>query len=283
MNKITTTPRLPEYEEPPVVEVGISLQFKALEALRAPLFGLLWNVFRIEGYSHIEEHGELEEAFEDFEGSSVPKVGVRVQTFDDAPPPPRVWFLNEAQNELIQVQRDRLIVNWRRGANSEPYPRYPHIIERFRSALATFVEFAKSEKVGAVVPTQCEVTYVNHMPSGLGWSKHGELSRVVTTWENRYSDGFLATPEDIGFRARYRMDDDTGRPLGRLHVLLQPAFNAVGGQPIFVLNLTARGKPEPADSAGLFRMFDHEHQWIVRGFTSITTKHMHELWRRRDG
>ena len=275
--------RLPEYEEPPVVEVAISLQFKGLESLRTPQFGLLWNVLRAEKYSRIEEHGELEQTFEEFEERPGPKASVRVQTFDDGPPPPRIWFLNEAQNELIQVQRDRLIVNWRRGANSEPYPRYPHIIKRFRSALATFVEFAASEKVGELVPTQCEVTYVNHMPSGLGWLKHGDLGKVVTPWENRYSDEFLRAPEDVGFKARYRMDDETGRAIGRLHVLLQPAFSAANGQPIFVLNLTGRGSPAPADLEGIFRMFDHEHEWIVRGFTSITTKHMHELWRRRDG
>jgi len=79
------------------------------------------------------------------------------------------------------------------------------------------------------------------------------------------------------------MDDETGGALGRLHVGLQPAYTSVDGHPIFVINMTARGKPEPADLEGAFRLFDHEHEWIVRGFTSITTKHMHELWRRRDG
>src|SRR5438477_13086670 len=110
--------RLPEYSEPPVVEVAISLQFEVFESLRSPHFGLLWEKFRSEGYSRIEEHGELAPAFEEFE--QVPKkVGIRVQTFDDAPPPARIWFLNEPHNELIQVQRDRLIVNWRAGAKSE--------------------------------------------------------------------------------------------------------------------------------------------------------------------
>ncbi len=276
-------PPSPEFDEPPVVEVAISLQFKPLESLRTPHFGLLWNVFRTEGYSRIEEHGELEPAFEDFGESAVPKVGVRVQAFDDAPPPPRVWFLNEPQNELIQVQRDRLIVNWRRGAHSEVYPRYLHIIQRFRSALGSFIDFAASAKLGGIVPTQCEVTYVNHMPSGMGWSKHGELDRLVTTWQNRYSDEYLSTPEDVEFRVRYRMDDDTGKPLGRLHVVLQPAYRTTDNQPIFVVNLTARGNPEPGDLEGAFRLFDREHEWIVRGFTSITSKHMHKLWRRKNG
>lgn len=275
--------KLPEFEEPPVVEVAISLQFRPLDGLRSPQLGLLWKIFRAEGYSRIEEHGELEPAFEEFEAAALPKIGVRVQTFDDAPPPPRVWFLNEPQNELIQVQRDRLVVNWRGGAQMEPYPRYVHIIERFRTALDSLTGFVDSENLGSMVPTQCEITYVNHMPSGVGWSRHSEIDRVVTLWQNRYSDNYLPPPEDVAFGARFRMDDGNGRPLGRLHISVQPAFRTTDGLPIFVMTMIARGKPEPADLASVFLLFDREHEWIVRGFTSATTKHMHELWRQRNG
>ena len=259
------------------------MQFKALESLRSPHFGLLWDAFRTDGYSRIEEHAELEPALEEFDASTAPKVGVRFHMFDDAPPPPRIWFLNEPLNELIQVQRDRLIVNWRKGAQSEPYPRYVHILERFRSALSSFTQFAAAHKLGDVVPTQCEVTYVNHIPSGSIWSKHAELDRVVTTWENQYSDDYLRIPEDVGFQSRYRMTDQTGRALGRLYVAVQSAYTSVDRHPIFVLNLTARGKPAPADLTGVYQLFDQQHEWIVRGFASITTKPMHQVWRRRNG
>jgi uncharacterized protein (TIGR04255 family) len=274
---------LPEFDQPPVVEVAISLQFKVLEALRGPYIGLLWGAFRKEGYLRVEEHGELEPAFEELQTASAPSVGIRVQTFDDAPPPPRVWFLNEARNELIQVQRDRLVVNWRGGAQSELYPRYTHIIKRFYSALATLSDFAVSEKLGEIIPTQCEITYVNHILSGAGWSTHGELDVLITTWQNRYSDDYLGVPEDVGFKARYRMRDEAGKVLGRLHVVLQPAHRSIDSLPILVLNLTARGKPEPANLEGVSQLFDREHEWIVRSFTSVTTKRMHELWGRRNG
>jgi hypothetical protein len=188
-----------------------------LEGLRTPHVGLLWNIFRADGYSRLEELGELEPTFEEFEAAAAPKIGVRVQTFDDAPPPPRVWFLNEPQNELIQVQRDRLIVNWRRGAQMERYPRYIRIIERFRR-LESLRTFAGSENLGRVVPTQCEITYVNHILSGAGWSQHTEIDRVITMWQNRYSDDYLPLPEDVAFGTRFRMEEPAGRPLGRLHL-----------------------------------------------------------------
>src|SRR5713226_1148327 len=254
----------PEFGEPPVVEVAISLQFKRLEMMRSAHLGLLWDLFRKNGFSQTEDHGELEPAVEDLDAKPNGRVGLRVQAFDDAPPLPRVWFLNDSENELVQVQRDRLIVNWRQGAGSaEPYPRYKNIIERFRSALGTFTAFTASEKLGIITPDQCELTYVNHIVPGQGWSNHGEIDSVVTVWQNSYSDDYLGRPEDGAFRARYRMKDDTGTAIGRLNVVFQPGYRKSDGAPIFILNLTGRGAPSPPDLEGVFRLFDREHEWIV--------------------
>jgi uncharacterized protein (TIGR04255 family) len=274
---------LPEFEQPPVVEVAISLQFKPLELLRSAHFGLLWEHFRAEGLTLIEDHGELQPVFEQFGAEGVPRVGVRIQTFDDAPPLPRVWFLNAAKDELVQIQRDRVIVNWRQGAQSEPYPRYRSIIRRFRSALGVLTAFAASQKLGAVVPTQCEITYINHIPAGEGWSVHSDVGRVITPWENRFSDSYLTQPEDVSFTARFLMVDENSVPLGRLHASVEPAYRTEDKRPILVANLTARGAPASSGIEDVFKLFDRQHEWIVRGFAGITTKHMHQVWRRKDG
>jgi uncharacterized protein (TIGR04255 family) len=273
---------LPDFDNPPVVEVAISLQFSPLD-LHASHFGLLWSHFRREGYPRTEDHGTLEPAIEQFGTTQQPEIGVRVQTFDDAPPLPRVWFLNDTQDELIQVQRDRLIVNWRQGAQSEPYPRYANIIKRHRASLTTLTSFAESENLGAIVPTQCEITYVNHLPMGEGWSRHGDLEPIITTWRNHYSDSYLGVPEDVRLLMRYRMNDEQDDPLGRLHVVVQPASRTIDKQPILVMNLTARGTPGGTSVTAVYELFDRQHEWIVRGFASITTKEMHLIWRRKNG
>jgi len=263
--------------------VAISLQFKSLELLRSPHLGLLWERFRADGLPLIEDHGELEPVFEQFDAPGPPRIGVRIQTFDDAPPMPRVWFLNPAKDELVQIQRDRLIVNWRQGARSERYPRYRSILKRFRSALDILTAFTASQELGAITPTQCEITYINHMPAGEGWSVHSDVGLVVTPWENRFSDSYLGRPEDVSFTARFLMADENRVPLGRLHAFLQSAYRIADKHPIIAMNLTARGAPASTDMNDVFRLFDQEHEWIVRGFTSITTKQMHQIWRRKDG
>jgi uncharacterized protein (TIGR04255 family) len=274
--------KTPSYENPPVVEVALSLQFEPIEMLRSVHFGLLWSRLRREGFSQVEDHGALEPVYEDFALSS-PRIGITVQTFADAPPLPRVWFLNADGTELIQIQSDRLIVNWRRGAGAEPYPRYTHILKRFKAALQLLSELIAEEHLGKIVPNQCEVTYVNHILAEKEWPKHGDIAKVVTVWSNQYSDSYLGTPEDVAFVARYRMVSADGATLGRLQVSLQPAFRRDDHQPIFALNVTARGTPSSPSVESALELFDKQHEWIVRGFASVTTAGLHKLWGRLDG
>lgn len=69
-------------------------------------------------------------------------------------------------------------------------------------------------------------------------------------------------------------------PVGRLHVELRPGTRKSDDAKLFVLTLTARGEPPSPDAAGLLAFHDLGHEWIVRGFTDLTTERMHEEWGR---
>jgi hypothetical protein len=133
-----------------------------------------------------------------------------------------------------------------------------------------------------LIPNQCEVTYVNHIISGAGWERHGELGEILTVWTTRYSDTFLSEPGDIGLRVRYIIPDADGSPLGRLLVGVDPAFRTEDDRPIYVLILTARGRPTSDGIEGAIGFLDVGREWIVRAFTSLTSPRMHEVWGRRN-
>jgi hypothetical protein len=82
---------------------------------------------------------------------------------------------------------------------------------------------------------------------------------------------------------RYQITTNDKKPVGRLHVSIQPGWRKPDNAPLFVLELTARGAPVGASIEGAGLFFDVGHEWIVRGFKDITTSAMHNAWRLTNG
>lgn len=270
---------LPDFRKPPLVETVLSLQFEPIAGLTTAHLGLLWQRFR-EQLPLIEQQPPLPPVVEKF-GPPAPAL-VEV-TFEEKPPVPRLWFLNQDRTELIQVQADRFIHNWRKMEGSEPYPRFEPIRDRFRNKVDTLVQFLKEERMGTPVVNQCEVTYVNHIePSGV-WQRHGQLEKVISNWRAAPEPQFLPEAEDGGLRLRFVIRNESGDPVGRLHVIFQPAWKKTDNTPIMVLNLIARGAPLGGGIEGAFRFFELGRRWIVKGFAELTTSDMQRAWERIDG
>jgi uncharacterized protein (TIGR04255 family) len=272
---------LPDFSNPPVVEVALSVQFDRIAKLRTPQLGLLWQEFR-DRFPVTEEHAPIDPVVEEFGAPTARRGGARVQLFE-SPPTPRCWFLNQPGTELVQVQQDRLVHNWRKAGPDEEYPRYERVRRTFEEELRRFNALLNREKLGAITPNQCEVTYVNHIPAGKSWKAHGDLSAVISVFERRFSDDFLSMPEDSGLRLRFVIPDQSGQPIGRLHVALDSGFRKSDNIPLFILNLTARGRPQGGGIEDVLAFLDLGREWVVRGFASITTSAMHKEWGRRDG
>ncbi len=272
---------LPDFADPPVVEVALSVQFEPLTALRTPQLGLLWRKYR-ERFPKIEEHAPLDPMMERFGVARPPKPSVHFEMMR-RPPVPRCWFLTDDGTELIQIQQDRLAHNWRKTSATGQrvkYVRYEHIRARFREELDHFAKFALKEGLGVLRPNQCELTYVNHLPSGLGWMHHGELASVLTLFETRYTEEFLPELEEARVGGAYVIQAADGQPLGRLRFSIDPAYRRADNKPIMVLNLVARGRPDGEGADGVMKFLDTGHEWIVRGFAALTTKEMHKIWGR---
>jgi len=265
---------LPDFRKPPVAETALSLQFEAISGLTSAHLGVLWERFR-QDLPLIEEHSPLPPVFEKFEPPSPSQVEVMIE---EKPPLPRVWFLNESKTELIQMQSNRFIHNWRKMEGLEPYPRYEPIREKFRGEVAALEAFLRDENLGALAVNQCEVTYVNHIePAGV-WERPGQLEKVFSMWSGLQNASFLPNPEDAGLHMRFVIPNETGEPIGRLHVVVHPAWKKTDNSPILALNLTARGVPIGGGIDAAFSFFDLARRWIVKGFADLTTPEMHRVW-----
>lgn len=271
-------PSLPDFDEPPVVEVVLSIQFEPISGLTTAHVGLLWQRYR-DRLSVIEEHPPLLPQSEHFGPPSPPRVNVAIE---DKPPTPRVWFLNEQKTELVQVQNDRFAHNWRKVGRGQAYPRYENIRDRFREEVSGFEQFVDDENLGTLSVSQCELTYVNHIEQSETWGRHGQVEQVFRNWSPLPGGVFLPEPEDAFLQWRFRISGKDDKVAGRLHVVAQPSWLVGNMNPVWLMNLTARGGALGSGISGAFAFFDLAREWIVRGFADLTTEGMHRRWRRRD-
>src|SRR5712691_294974 len=98
---------LPNFDEPPVVETVLSVQFEPLTEMRTAHLGLLWEKFRA-NFPKTEARPTLNQVFEQFPETPRSRLGLELQTYEN-PPVPRLWFITTKGNEMIQVQPDRFI------------------------------------------------------------------------------------------------------------------------------------------------------------------------------
>ncbi len=271
---------LPWFDNPPLTEVAISVQFESIHGLQAPQIGLLWSKFR-KKYPITEQHELINPVLEKFDHPPSSKIQVEIS---QVTPTPRCWFLNNNGTELIQVQSDRFIHNWRKIDQGNDYPRYGYIRSEFSNELKKFCQFLEEEKLGELKPIQCEISYVNHIVSDDIWHKHSDLGKIFPSWNTCYSDDFLWDLENVRLATQHVFLNEHGEPWGRLHISFNPAFRKEDGSPMYVMSLVARGRPKTEDMDGVFEFLDHGRELIVKSFASVTSKDMHKnIWRRCDG
>jgi len=197
-------------------------------------------------------------------------------------PKVRSWFLNRDGTQLVQVQSDAFMRNWRQSGSTKGvstiYPHYDSLRASLLKDFGAFSTFAADNGWRTILPRQCEITYVNHVrvPDGVG--THASVSRVLRCY-SELADSFLPRSEDSRFIIRYAIRQ-AGDFKGRLTVTVQPAYLIETNDEILNLTLVARGAPLGAGLDGSLAFLDLGHEWIVRGFSELTTDEMQAFWGR---
>lgn len=273
MNSPDAIEHIVDFGRPPVVEVALGVQFThpvvTLDVLSALV--VRWR----EEYPLHELQESLDRVIETFDRPmSGPALQLRLGTSF-----PRTWLMSTNRSRLIQLQNDRVIVNWRRVEANDEYPRYATLRPWLMSVLDDVLAVAAERGRPLAIVDAVEVTYVNELalPDEANLGSHPPLERMVVPV--RAVDGdFLPAPEDTGFAARFRIDED-GVPVGRLVVRTDIGFRNRDGAPIYLMNLTANVvRPPHNDAVEVSAALDLARRWVVKGFLDLTTREMHEQW-----
>jgi uncharacterized protein (TIGR04255 family) len=273
---ITSEEPLPRFRKPPVVETVLGVYFRPLDKFGSAQLGIVWDRYFRERFPNTEERPPIEEIpeqFGDARMSAFPMVRWQVM---DRPDTPRLWAASEDGQHVIQIQRNALFSNWLKIAGDVAYRPYLERRQEFSRQLGQLDEFLQEQKIGRMELTSWNVTYINHIDYK-GMDDLGpEVAKNLTVWANQFSDGFLDKPDKLTLGFAFPMPDHAGR----LNVNLTPVVLSKEKRQALRLDLTARGQLKAKDIPNALSAIDTGHEWVVRGFASLTRAEMHEVWER---
>lgn len=261
---------LPDFDNPPLNEVVIGVQFAPIPGYQQIRAGEVWSLYRPD-YPLVEEHQPLQPAFETF-GPSSPTISFGLIA---APTHDRFWFLSPERDQLIQFQHDRLLHNWRKiPSASGEYPRYESMRLAFDSELNKLNDYSKSISRRDLQINQCEISYINHIPLN--------VNQRLTSLDEWLS--FLKieghSPDDLVSTFRRVINDDKGLPYARFICEIATALGPAQ-ELILIMTLTVRGTPKGSSLDAALSFLDRGREVIVNTFPLLTTPAAHQHWKRK--
>jgi uncharacterized protein (TIGR04255 family) len=246
---------IPSFSMPPVVEAAIGFEFAPVDKLG--MYGLSAFYDRVKAdYPDLEEHlvgaGPLPAPF-------------------PIPPVPRFWMLRNGGSDLVQLQHDRLFLNWRQLDRGIAYPRYAAQraeLTRLTEVLASVASELESE---SLVPLWAESTYVNRIEFAAGKNPHDFFVLVSGSNElpGRIEETRFQQVRDVSFDATD----------GRCVLSVEPFSDqdTIGATMTVVTRVSLTGADTIQSSFGLL---DYARKISVQAFAAATTPEMHAEWGR---
>ncbi len=267
----------PKYDKPPVVETVLGVQFPELVGFKAAHFGLYWRQISRESFPTVEDRPRLSKVVEFFPRPAI-FPGAQL-AFSPGGAPDRTWYTGKSQEELIQVQPDRFLYNWRRRPQTGQYQFYDESSEKFLKRFEEFSTFCQAEKLGPPAPNLCEVTYTNHIRPEKTETAIQLFGKVFSGLRWETTDNGLPVPESAALNRTYVIAENRGRLYAEAAVAMDPSDP--DRREFILLNMTARVNHSSMEPGSLAESLRLAHDWVVNGFASLTDREIQKLrWRR---
>lgn len=269
-----------KFGAPPVVETVLSVQFNDLAGFTSAHAGWFWKEY-VEKlgdgppneWKQVTEAPRIQDVAEKF-GAEEVWIAPSVSLIQGAVSQ-RIQILRSDGERMVQVQSNRLILNWQKGASE--YPTYETLLPEFRNMLNAFETFCSEAGFSAPVYNLWEVTYVDQVKKGTMWDSARDLNRIFPA----------LAPSQVSFRhappsADERISGDWRFSLvdrrGRLYIQLRQAKLQPSNEEVIQLTTTARGPVSESQSWEQGLNFGHEA--IRETFLAITSAEAKEFWKK---
>ena len=249
------------YTNPPVFEAVIGIEFVpvTMGIMRLAAIAALWE----ETYPIVQENPALP-----------PSVaqGQQEFRFDLAPSgaPVRLWMATESGEYLIQVQNDRLLLNWRKRGNGV-YPRFEVVRDRFSRVVDDFFAYLASVGEPPVNVIGTEFTYFNRIEGDL------PASDVVTIFSSSNvvlpGEPLIATYQEVR-----NLQDMVSGDRGQLSISTEPAVDSQGARGLHMTITTKFFSDGVESRKQLDQLLTSGHDVSRSAFDALVTERVQKEW-----
>jgi hypothetical protein len=264
------------YDDPPLVETVLCVQFDDLIMLNAGHLGWYWH-------EHLAPQGWLppvivdapapsRERFADDPATLLPTLRIEF-----GPSPGRLQTRSADGTLMIQVQRSQFVLNWLRTTPTQLYPRFSTLLPDFDGFVRSFAAFLAHAGLPAINVNQWEVIYVNHILKGGLWKTAADFHGVFPALFSSSAEEAVGFPT-VAARSTYEMTDSRGR----LHV--EATRKSKINQPdtqMLHLQMTARGTVKDEVGWSYLDGLQLGHQTIVTSFDKLASDEAKRTWGKR--
>ncbi len=253
------------FKNPPINEVVVSTYFNpSLSGLRSEHIGLFW--------------GKIKQDFPIV--SQQPPVGITLDVNPEEPfPMPRYWLISENDINLIQIQKNAFMFNWRH--RNEEYPRFHRDIKpTFDKYYGLFNGFIQTEtNIEDLTIDLCELTYVNTVEKCEEWTGIMDTKKIIPSLSILNVDARYHDPVSLNCNYIYRVSNDI-----QINVGIRSAVNAQNEDiPILIFEIRASGRLGHINKSRVDEWFDRAHDAIINCFLDITSQDIqNNLWQRME-
>jgi len=240
-----------KFEKPPINEVVISTYFNPpIHGLRNEHIGLFWHSVR-EDFPQVLQQN--------------PVGGMDISIGQDIFPMPRYWLIAADDINLVQIQKNAFMFNWRR--REDDYPHYDNLKSGFDRYFSVFKDFVLSETDTKDLKVDgCELTYINTIESCDYWSSPRDTGNVIPSFS--IPDIGVTPKVEPGYNCTfvYVLADDL-----QLRVSVRNAQSVQDPKnPVLVLEIRALGRIGSANKFVADSWFERGHQAIIDCFVRMT-------------
>jgi uncharacterized protein (TIGR04255 family) len=263
----------PNFDKAPLIEVALSFQFQPLLQFTSAHAGEFWQRIKAE-FPNAQEQPPLP-SINEFFGRAHSGAGASSFGINFGFPGVRNWFTSSDGTYLLQLQKDRIALNWRKNPSNSIYPRYPTIKDKFITYLQIFRSYVDQSGLGSVTIDMSEVSYINQWPLEVDQNFGDKLGNWLKLAPKNVASLEM---EHATISAQYLVRGATNQPVGRLYVSVSPVL-AITGQYGVNLELVCRVIPFDLGPNMEFSSLDLAREKVVTTFEQITSDSAQRFWR----